>query len=162
MCPQDILHHEVIIRCSPVVNSNSQNLSLENHLWRHSPSCFPFRWNCPRFELNFLSGRGVTTPHQVVKGMLCGLIVSKSKFLFSSRAHLQFHTATISREHQHQVCVGILLWVSYESQFSGKEKCVGGASLFAYGRNFGKKVSSSTCQRWLKHLDLIHWNMQSS
>lgn len=26
MCPQDILHHEVIIRCSPVVNSNSKNL----------------------------------------------------------------------------------------------------------------------------------------
>lgn len=117
------------------------------NLWRHSPSCFPFRWNCPRFELNFLSGRGVTTPDQVVKGMLCGLIVSKSKFLFSSRAHLQFHTATISREHQHQVCVGILLRDSYESQFSGKEKCVGGASLFAYGRNFEKKVSSSTCQR---------------
>lgn len=82
------------------------------NLWRHSPSCFPFRWNCPRFELNSsvcLVGGCHTTPHQVVKGMLCGLIVSKSKFLFSSRAHLQFHTATISREHQHQVCVGIPL-----------------------------------------------------
>lgn len=33
MCPQDILHHEVIIRCSPVVNSNSKNLSLENQIF---------------------------------------------------------------------------------------------------------------------------------
>lgn len=139
-----------------------KSLSLENQIFGATARVV-FHFVGIAQGLNLISCLvGVTTPHQVVKGMLCGLIVSKSKFLFSSRAHLQFHTATISREHQHQVCVGIPLSVSYESQFSGKEKCVGGASLFAYGRNFGKKVSSSTCQRWLKHLDLIHRNMQSS
>lgn len=111
MCPQDILHHKVIIRCSPVVNLNSKNLSLENQIFGATARVV-FHFVGIAQGLNLISclvGGYHTTPHRVVKGMLCGLIVSKSKFLFSSRAHLQFHTATISREHQHQVCVGIPL-----------------------------------------------------